>query len=109
MQVTQTFLLFFHNSFFFVYRHSDLGGFCSNGTKTRHMNLVVACGPKRVMRSDIALHDLKHSQKGIAERMMRVLGRSGPRVVSLSPCFRDGVDFGHITIQAPGSSFYETS
>jgi hypothetical protein len=31
---------------------------------------------------------LKHLRKGIVERMMRVLGRSGPRVVSLSPCFR---------------------
>jgi len=45
MQVVQIFLLFFHNSFFFVYRHSDLEGSCSNGTKTRHVNLVVACGP----------------------------------------------------------------
>jgi len=45
MQVTQIFLLFFRNSFFFVYRHSDLEGLCLNGTKTRHVNLVVACGP----------------------------------------------------------------
>ena len=44
MRVTQIFLLFFHNSFFFVYRHSDLEGSCSNGTKTRHVNLV-AYGP----------------------------------------------------------------
>jgi hypothetical protein len=36
-------LLFFRNSFFSVYRHSDLEGSCSNGTKTRHVNLV-ACG-----------------------------------------------------------------
>jgi hypothetical protein len=42
MWVTQIFLLFFRNSFFFVYRHSDLEGLCSNGTKTRHVNLV-AC------------------------------------------------------------------
>jgi len=44
-QVTQIFLLFFRNSFFFVYRHSDFEGSCSNGTKTRHVNLVVVCGP----------------------------------------------------------------
>jgi hypothetical protein len=64
---------------------------CSNGTKTRHMNLVVTCGPKRVTRSDTGLHDMKHLRKGTVERMMRVLGRSGLRVVSLSPCFRGGV------------------
>ena len=79
----------FRNSFLFVYRHSDLEGFCSNGTKTRHVDLVVACGP-RVKKSDIGLHDLKHLHKGIVERMMRVLGRFGLRVVSLSP-FRGGV------------------
>jgi hypothetical protein len=45
MGVTQIFLLFFRNSFFFVYRHSDLQGLCSNGTKTRHVNLVVANEP----------------------------------------------------------------
>jgi hypothetical protein len=45
MQVTQIFMLFFPNSFFFVYRHYDLEGSCSNGTKTRHVNLVGACGP----------------------------------------------------------------
>ena len=47
MRVTQIhiFLLFFRNSFFFVYGHSDIEGSCSNGTKTRHVNLVVACGP----------------------------------------------------------------
>jgi len=39
------------------------------------------------MRSNIGLHDLKHLRKGIVERMMSVLGRSGPRVVSLSPFF----------------------
>jgi hypothetical protein len=36
MQVRQIVLLFFRNSFFFVYRHSDLEVSCSNGTKTRH-------------------------------------------------------------------------
>jgi len=35
MRVTRIFLLFFCNSFFFAYRHSDLEGSCSNGTKTR--------------------------------------------------------------------------
>jgi len=34
---------------------------------------------------------LKHLRKGIVERMMRVLRRSGLRVVSLTPCFRGGV------------------
>jgi len=34
------------------------------------------------------LHDTK---QGIVERMMHVLGRSGLRVISLSPCFRGGV------------------
>ena len=34
------------NSFvFFHYRHSDLEGSGSNGTETRHVNLVVAYGP----------------------------------------------------------------
>jgi hypothetical protein len=87
MRVTQIFLLFFPNSFFFAYRHFDLEGSCSNG----HVNLVVACGPYRVTRSDIGLHDFKHLRKGIVELMMCVLGRSGLRVVSLSPCFRGGV------------------
>jgi len=45
MRVTQIYLLFFRNSSFFVYRRSDLEGSCSNGTKTGHVNLVVACGP----------------------------------------------------------------
>jgi hypothetical protein len=36
MRVTHIFPLFFRNSFFFVYRHSDLEVSCSNGTKTRH-------------------------------------------------------------------------
>jgi hypothetical protein len=90
MQVTQIFLLFFRNSFFIVYRHSGLEDSCSNGTKTRHVNLV-ACGPQRVMRSDIGLHNFKHLGKGIVERMVHMLGRSRLRVVSLSPCFRGGV------------------
>jgi len=91
MLVMQIFLLFFRNSFFYVYRHSDVESSSSNGTKTRHVNLVVACGPERVKRSDIGLHDLKHLRKGIVERMMRVLGRSGQRAVSVWPCFRGGV------------------
>jgi len=41
MRVTQIFLLFFRNSFFFVYQHSDLEDLCLNGTKTRHVNLIV--------------------------------------------------------------------
>jgi len=45
MRVTQIFLFFFRNSYFFVYRHSDLEDLHSNGTKTRHVNLVIACGP----------------------------------------------------------------
>jgi hypothetical protein len=61
-----------------------------NGTKTRHVNVVVACGPLGVMRSDIGLHNLKCLRKGIVRRMMRVLGRSGLMVVSLSPCCRGG-------------------
>jgi hypothetical protein len=43
MRVTQIFLLFFHNPFFFVYQRSDLEDSCSNVTKTRHMDLVVVC------------------------------------------------------------------
>ena len=78
MRVTQIFLLFLRNSFCFVYQHSDLEGSCSNGTKTRHVNLIGACGPQRVTRSDNGLHDLKHLRKG---SMMRVLRRSGPRVI----------------------------
>ena len=77
MRVTQIFLLFFRNSFIFAYRHSDLEGSCSNGTKTRHVDLLVACGPQRLTRSEIGLHDLKYLRKGNVERMMRVLGRSG--------------------------------
>jgi hypothetical protein len=90
MRVTQTFLLFPLNSFFFVYRHSDLKGSFSNGTKTRPVNLVVACGPYRFTRSDIGPRDLKHLRKGIVERMLRVLRKTGLRVVSLSPCVRGG-------------------
>jgi len=45
MRVTQIFLLFFRNYFLFVYGHTDLGGSYSNGTNSRHVNLVVACGP----------------------------------------------------------------
>jgi len=87
MRVTQIFLLFFRNSLFFASRHSDLEGYFSNGTKTRNVNLV-AFGPQRVTRSDIGLHDLKHIWKGIFERMILVLGRSGLRMVSLSPFFQ---------------------
>ena len=36
MRVTQIFLLFFRNSFFYVHQHCDLEVSCSNGTKTRH-------------------------------------------------------------------------
>jgi hypothetical protein len=79
MRVTQIFLLFFRNSFFFVYPLSDLEGSCSNGTKTRHVNLVVACGPWRVTRSDIGLRDLKHLRKGIVQRIVGVLGGGGGR------------------------------
>jgi hypothetical protein len=61
------------------------------GLKLGMVNLVVACGPQRVTRSDTGLHDLKHLQKGIVEHMMRVLGKFALRVVSLSPCFRGGV------------------
>jgi hypothetical protein len=43
------------------------------------------------MRSDVGLDDLKHLRQGIVERMMRVLEKSGLRVISLSPCFRGGV------------------
>jgi hypothetical protein len=61
------------------------------GLKLGMVNLVVTYGPWRVTRSDIGLDDLKHLRKGTFERMMRVLGRPGLRVVSLSPCFRGGV------------------
>jgi hypothetical protein len=52
------------------------------------VNVVVACWPYRVMRSDIGLYELKHLRKVIIERMKGVLGRSEQKVVSLSPCFR---------------------
>jgi len=85
MRVTQIFLLFFRIFFFCVYRHSDFESTCSNGAKTRHVNVDVACEPFRVKRSDTGLHDLKHLRKGIVERMMRVLGMSGLR------CFHSGL------------------
>jgi hypothetical protein len=50
MRVTHIFMLFFRNSVSLVYRHSDLEGSCSNGTKTRHVNLVVACGGTILVR-----------------------------------------------------------
>jgi hypothetical protein len=87
MRVTRIFTLFI----FFVYRHSDLEGSCSNGTQTSHVNLVVSCVPHGVTRSDIGLYDLKHLRKVIVERMMGVLVSSGSMVVRLSPCFRGGV------------------
>jgi hypothetical protein len=61
------------------------------GLKLGMVNLVVACGPLRVRRSDIGLDDMKYLRKGIVESTMCVLGRSGLRVVSLSPCFRGGL------------------
>jgi len=39
------------------------------------MNIVDACGPRLVTRSDIWLHDLKHLPKGIVERIVGVLGK----------------------------------
>jgi len=39
------------------------------------VNLVGTCGPSRVTRADIGLHDLNHLRKGIVDRMMGVLGR----------------------------------
>jgi len=85
MRVTKIFLLFFRNPFFFVYRHSDLEVSCSSGESCCCLRAVAGT------RSDTGLHDLKHLRKGIIERMMRVLGKSGLRVVSLLPCFRGGV------------------
>jgi len=43
MRVMQIFLLFFHNYFFFAYQHFVIEGSCWNGTKSRHVNLVVGC------------------------------------------------------------------
>ena len=53
MRVTQIFLLFFRNSFFFIYRHSDLEVSCSNGTKTRH-------GEFRCCLRAVAGHEILH-------------------------------------------------
>jgi hypothetical protein len=53
MWVTQIFLLFFRNSFFFVYRHSDLEISCSNGTKTKH-------GESRCCLRAVAGHEIWH-------------------------------------------------
>ena len=72
VRVKQNFLLFFRNSFFFVYRHSNLEGSCLNGTKNRRVILVVACGPWRGTRSDIGLHDLKRLWIGIVVHMVCV-------------------------------------
>jgi hypothetical protein len=47
------YLLFFRNSFFFVYRHSDLEVSCSNGAKTRH-------GEYRCCLRTVAGHDIWH-------------------------------------------------
>ena len=73
MRGTQIFLLFFRN-FFFVYRHSDLEGSCSNETWTKHVNHVGTCGPSRVTRADIGLHDLNHLRKGIVDLWWVCLG-----------------------------------
>ena len=51
MRVAQMFLLFSYNSFFFVYRHSDIERSYSNWSSTRHVNLVGACGPLRDTKS----------------------------------------------------------
>jgi len=53
MRVTKIFLLFFRNSFFFVYRHSDLEVSCSSGTKTRH-------GGSRCCLRAVAGHEIWH-------------------------------------------------
>jgi hypothetical protein len=53
MRVTQIFLSFFCNSFFFVYRHSDLEGSCSNETITRH-------GESRCCLRAVAGHEMWH-------------------------------------------------
>ena len=71
----QIFLLFFHNSCFFVYRHSDLEGLCLNCNATRHMNLVAWDRSVSRYLSDIWLHDLKHLWNGTVECVMDVLGR----------------------------------
>jgi len=53
MRVTQIFLLFFHNLFFFVYRHSDLEVSCSNWTKIGH-------GESRCCLRAVAGHEIWH-------------------------------------------------
>jgi hypothetical protein len=53
MRVTHIFLLFFRNSCFFVYRHSDLEVSFSNGTKTRH-------GESRCCLRTVAGHEIWH-------------------------------------------------
>ena len=107
--MTQIFLLFFRNSFFFVCRHSNLEGSFSNGTKSRPVNLVVACGPYQVTRSDVGLHDVKYLRKENVERIMRVLGRSGTRVVTLSPCFMSGVGVKYCWNTSSSIPVFETS
>jgi len=42
---------------------------------------------------------LKHSWKGIVERMTCLLDRSGLKVVSLLPCFRDGALGGEVLME----------
>jgi hypothetical protein len=44
MRVTQKFVLYLHNYFFFVYRHPDLEGSCLNGTKTRLVSPLLLAG-----------------------------------------------------------------
>jgi len=73
--VTQIFLSFFHNSCFFVYRHSDLEGLCLNCNAIRHMNLVAwGCSGSWYL-SDSGMYNLKHVWKGTVEYMMGVAGR----------------------------------
>jgi len=90
MWVTQIFLLFFHNSFFFVYRHSDLEGSCSNGTKT-------ACESRCCLRA-VAGHEIWHWAERFETFTERIcwaydacVGEVLLRVASLSPCFRGGL------------------
>ena len=37
-------IIFLYFFFFLCLPYFDLEGSCSNGTKTKHVNLVVACG-----------------------------------------------------------------
>jgi len=53
----------------------------------------------------MGLHDLKHIRKGIVERMMHELGRSGLKVVSLSPCFRGVGGGGGRTVETGAAQF----